>query len=461
MTRLRLTGVLVVALAAAAPQVAHANGRFPATVDVHFKPGDHTVRSLQVTWGLLQTEDDGATWHWMCEDAIGFGGVYDPDIAYTPTGALIATTTSFERGLSLTRDHCAWAPAPPDLGTAGAATFVSQVEVGPDGTIFATAAIVGDSHVYVSHDDGASFQVLSNPGGGVDWWESMKVAPSLLAGNQTRIYLSGYTFLSLPNSGPFKKRRMFRSDDSGVTWTELTVTPFHFTHCILPDLQIAEVSPTDPDLVFARVTKVNCLGIGDDIYRSPDKGVTWTKVFSSGDDVTGLVVRRSGQVVLAERLTGVHLSSDGGATFGASLPDSPEIDCLRERDDGLLFACGKNYPPANMALGTSEDAMTWTPVLTYADVDDAYPGCATGTTQRDVCFDNRWCAIACQYGIPDQACQPCDVFPPDAGPTAPDAGPEPADKPSCCSAGSPQSALLLGLLVAAPLARRRRRPRRE
>jgi MYXO-CTERM domain-containing protein len=465
MTRSRLVGGLVVAaaLAAAAPE-ARANGRFPATIDVVFKPGDHTKMSLQVTWGLLQTEDEGASWHWMCEDAVGFGGVYDPDYAYTSTGKLFATTTS-ARGLAFTDDHCQWDGAPAPLGGVSPATFVSQVEYGPDGAVYAAAATINDSQIYVSHDDGASFQVLSNPGGGVDWWESMVIAPTLLAGNQTRIYLTGYTFISLPNSGPFKKRRMFRSDDSGASWTELSIVPFQFSHCLLPDLQIAAVSPTNPDLVFARVTKVNCLGIGDDIYRSPDKGATWTKVFSSGDNVLALVVRQSGQVVLGERLSGIHLSDDGGVTFGAAVPNSPEIDCMRERDDGVLFACGKNYAPENMALGTSTDAITWTPILTYTDVDDAYPGCPEGTTQHDVCYATRWCCVVNQFGIGDPACEgicPTQVVPPDAGPggPAPDAGPsDPPDKPTCCSTGSPSSALLLGILVALPLVRRRRRVR--
>jgi hypothetical protein len=217
------------------------------------------------------------------------------------------------------------------------------------------------------------------------------------------------------------------------------------------------VSPTDPDLVFARVSKVDCLGIGDDVWRSPDAGATWTRVFSSGDDVTGLVVRRSGQVVLGEHLSGVHLSDDGGQSFSAALPDSPEVGCLHERDDGLLYLCGRGLPPETMALGTSTDAVTWTSILTYPDVDDAYPGCAAGTTQHDVCAGDRWCPTACQLGIPDSACEPCVAPPaPDAGPgdDDDDDGPGPG---GCCSAGSPRGSSLLALGIASLWFRRRRR----
>ena len=100
--------------------------------------------------------------------SIGFGGVYDPDYAYTATGRLFATTTS-TRGLAYTDDHCSWTGVDGPLGPQGGnpATFISQIEVGPDGTIFAAASSADDSHIYVSTDNGDNFTAISNPGGGV------------------------------------------------------------------------------------------------------------------------------------------------------------------------------------------------------------------------------------------------------------------------------------------------------
>lgn len=460
MHRARMAGLLAVAALAAGPGAARANGRFPATIDVLFKPGDHDVMSLQVTWGVLQTEDGGASWHWMCEDAVGFGegGAYDPDYLYTPSGALWATTNG-PLGVTFTTDHCTWNSAPAQLGGTIPAKFVSQIEIGPDGALYTTASTFDDSQLYRSTDNGASFVPISDPGGGADWWESLVVAPAALGNGQTRIYLTGYSFQQIPGGGPFlKKRFMYRSDDGGLNWTKLSTTVFRFDHGVLPDLQIMAVSPTDPDLVFARIKKANGLGIGDNIWRSDNAGASWTKVFESGDDVTALVIRQSGQVILGERLTGIHLSSDGGQTFGAALPDSPEVDCMRERDDQVLFLCGKSFAPESMALGTSTDAMTWTPILTFGQVEDAYPGCAAGTAQHDVCFANRWCCIADQFNIDDPCAAECDQFPPDAGPVTPDAGPgENPPKKTCCSTGTPEGALVLGIAVAVPLLLKRRR----
>jgi photosystem II stability/assembly factor-like uncharacterized protein len=456
-----MRAVLVgLALVLATAGVARANGRFPATVDVHFKPGDHQVMALQVTWGVIFTEDGGATWHWICEDAVGFGGVYDPDYTFDAEGNFYATTTS-TRGLASTHDHCVWNPAPAPLG-GDPATFVSHIELGPDDKIYALASTMQDTQMYTSSDQLTSDGAISNPGNGVSWWESMVAAPTALPSGETRLYISSYTYVPIPNTAEFfKKRRMFRSDDSGQTWTELSTQVFHFTHANLPDLQFIAVSPLDPDLVFAKVKKVNGLGIGDDIWRSDDAGVTWTKVFSSGDDVTALVPRLNGQVILAERLTGIHFSTDGGQTFGASTPDSPEVDCMRERDDGLLFLCGKDFEPANMALGTSSDGITWTSILTYKDIDDAYPGCPSGTDQHDVCYSNRWCCIVHQFGIPDDSCADECLGVVDAGPGV-DGGTGGGGGGGCCKGnkGSPDSAVVMGFVVVVPLGRRRSGRRR-
>jgi hypothetical protein len=448
MRKARLLPSLAAAALALAPGVALGNGRFPATIDVHFKPGDPDVIALQATWGLITTFDGGDTWHWSCEEAVGFAGIYDPDYQFTSTGLLFATTTTAD-ALRQTRDMCTWTPAAPPLGPDGAtpAKFVSQVAVGPTGAIFVATPyeLAPEPQIYRSTDDGVSWTPLSRPiAGTVDWWESMEIAPTLLAGSQTRIYATGYGFV-----GPDKVRYLVRSDNGGATWTDLGVDEFTFNH-ENADLQIAAISPTDPDLVFARVYRVNN-AIGDDIYRSDDAGVTWVRVFQSADDVTAVVVRESGQVVVTTGLSGVHVSADGGQTFGASIDDT-KVQCLKERDDQLLFVCGVSFPPDNMGLGTGTTVGDWTSILTFADVTDAYE-CAGGTTQQDVCYDLRWCATACQFGITAPECS-CGF---DAGVVAPDAGIDAPPGKTCCGTGDPSSAALLALLVAAPLARRRKR----
>jgi hypothetical protein len=443
---------LAAAVVALAPAAAHGNGRFPATIDVHFRPGSADTIALQATWGLITTTDGGATWHWSCEEAVGFGGVYDPDYEFTPSGLLLATTTA-RGGLQLTRDMCTWSSAPPPLGPAGdddPGIFVAQIEVGPGGVIYAMASTGSDARLYVSSDDAASFSPRSDPPpGNVDWWESFVAAPTLLQpGDRTRLYLTGYDL----GQGGIKTRHLLRSDDSGATWVTLPTEAFTFGGDGA-DLQVVAVSPSDPDLVFARVFQASGNTIGDHVYRSTDAGASWTRVFTSGDHVSAVVVRGGGQVVLATALSGVHASSDGGATFGPAVAELP-VNCLKERPaDGLLFACGDALQPAYTALATASDPATWTRLMDYRDIDDAY-ACAAGSDQHEVCRVLRWCNVVCQFGIGDPACQPCEGQVVDAGdePLLP-----PGRRCGDCSGGRPDTLALLVALAAVPRWRRRRR----
>ncbi len=437
-----LTGAVV--LAAAAP-AAHANGRFPQAIDVRFKPGDDQVYGLQATFGFLLTRDGGQSWRWLCEDAVGFGGVYDPDYAFTSTGLLLATTTS-KFGLRLTRDYCSWDQAPAALNN----TFVSQVEVSPDGTIFAAAADPADSQLYVSTDDGVSFTARSNPGQPGDWWETLDVAPS----NPSVVYLAGFRL-----TGQDKTFLLLRSDDAGASFTARPVTDFTFGGSG-SDLQIAAVSPTDPDLLYARVFHASGVSIGDDIYRSTDGGASWTRVFQSGDDVTSVVFRSSGQIVLTTRLSGIHVSADG-TTFGAAIA-SPPAHCLRERG-ATLYLCSNGFIPDNLGLGTSTTTTGWVSQVVYASLDGALD-CADGTVQHDVCEVQRWCGLVCQLAI--DGYPECDPMCPgpaiDAMPSSDGADNVTPPGDDCCNVGGgPAGAALISVLVAVPLVWRRRRARRR
>jgi hypothetical protein len=57
---------LIVALAAAAG-TAEANGRPPQSVKLEFRPGSEQQMLLGVTFGLMVSNDDAATWRWICE----------------------------------------------------------------------------------------------------------------------------------------------------------------------------------------------------------------------------------------------------------------------------------------------------------------------------------------------------------------------------------------------------------
>src|SRR5262249_347167 len=131
---------------------ASANGRAPGTSTIHFRRGMEQDVVAGMSFGLLVSHDGGGTWTWMCEEAIGYGGTYDPDYELSLTGALFATTFM---GMKVRRDECTFEPT--------GSKFVSAVTQGPDGRLYYGAADSpgpgnpGDAKIYHSANDGMTW----------------------------------------------------------------------------------------------------------------------------------------------------------------------------------------------------------------------------------------------------------------------------------------------------------------
>src|SRR5687768_15370393 len=92
----------VLAVAVGGVPDASANGRFPAQQDILFQPGKPSTIYAPVTFGLMVSTDDGASFRWVCEEAIPYGGKFDPDYVASASGKLWATTYD---GTRVTTDH--------------------------------------------------------------------------------------------------------------------------------------------------------------------------------------------------------------------------------------------------------------------------------------------------------------------------------------------------------------------
>ncbi|MEZ4361123.1 MAG: sialidase family protein [Kofleriaceae bacterium] len=431
---------VAIALALAAAPRALANGRSPASVSVHLREGSTTDLAIWTTWGFLIRRGT-AGFQWMCENALKVGGSFDPDLIFRADGSIFAT--SFE-GLLVNHDSCVFEAT--GLGS----KFISSVAESPDGAIYAAAGEPMDSKIYRSVDGGVSFPVVAEPGANGDWWESLEVARRPLPASSTtyRVYLSGFRV-----AGGVKTHLMRRSDDNGATFLTLPIPQAGTT--ISSELEIAAVSPSDPDLVFTRVTYATGEVIGDRIYRSPDGGQTWTPVLDVDDSVPGFVVRANGEVIAASATKGTWRSTDGGLTF-VPQATSLQTQCLVERADGTLFACAQNFDPDNMAVGSSTDGTTWTKVFRFSETTGPLD-CAVDSLQCSVCQLMSWCALREQFGI---AADPTTCAEPGIDESVCSGGPpkpEPMDGAGCCGAGNGPGSLLLALGLAGLLARRRRR----
>jgi photosystem II stability/assembly factor-like uncharacterized protein len=418
----RTQGMTVAAamLASAAAMLAardsHANGRPPATTNVRFQPDDTETIYLPVTFGLLVSSDGGESFRWVCETAIGYGGTFDPDYAIDADGAIYATTF---KGLRVSRDQgCTWETL--DDGISPTA-FLSEVEIGPDGRVWApTSTGQGPNDVFVS-TDGTSF-VSSNLPVEKDWWISIRTTPA----DVNRLYVSGFT---PPQGSDIPAQALLRrSDDGGQKWTELSVDGFTFGD--QPRLYVVGVSPMQADVVFARAVAA-VEPFGDALYRSQDAGVTWEKKIEFNDTLSAFHIRPDGQTVIAATVNGcpgdsdplakgcVQISHDGGVTW-ALAAEQPRLACLDERSDGTLFGCGANWEPDNFSLGSSTDGESWEKVYRFSETAGPLE-CESGTEQAE-CAALTWPGLCEMFGI-------C-VRGPDAGPP-----PEMSDG-GCCSVES-------------------------
>jgi hypothetical protein len=410
-----------------------ANGRYPATTSVHGRPADPQSIYLAATFGLLISHDDGAHFYWICEEAIGYGGTFDPKYRIGPTGTLFATTFN---GLSISRDQgCTWAYA----GGVIAGQWIDAVDVASNGAVWAATSTGGmPNDVFLSHDDGATFASV----GLLDdraWWKSVVAAP----GDPQRVYVGGYTVSREPAIVLF-----YRTDDEGVGWTPLPTDEIALAAA--PSFLFEAVDPKNPDVVYGRSVGVNP-PVGDRLYRSDDAGLHWTSILDTTDSITGFVIRSDGSLLAGTIADGVHLSTDRGMTW-TTPAQQPKMACVSERSDGTLLACGANWKPDMFALGRSADGQQWAPVMRFGDIT-APLACPAGSVQRDTCEAKKWPSIREQFGIGT----------PDAGvPAMSDGGIAPPEEKGCCDGGAGAASAPLAAAVAMILVgltrRRRSRP---
>lgn len=466
----RLAGIAAIAAVALSSSPAGANGRFPATVNIRFHPTDPDFFLVPATFGLLLTRDGGASFQWVCELAIGYTGTYDPDYVIAENGDIYATTFD---GLRVSHDQgCSWEAVGPPLD---ADKFISQIERGPDGRIWAVTSSGGDNNMVYVSDDGGTFRGVLGQSDYeprpkvVDptWWLSIATTPA----DVNRVYVSGY----YPGS-PARAilRRKSTADDS--LWEDLPLDDIQFGEAN-PFFYLVGVSPSNPDIVFGRAVGV-VEPIGDALYRSIDGGEHWTKVLGFQQTMNAFAFRSDGQTVIAgstRPCEGEVESTDKGCvriSGEAGAPDSwtateaqPQMACVGERSDGSLFACGYNFAPDYFAVGRSaNDGQSWDTVFRFVNfVDDPQANapleCASDTVQASTCVATQWPQTACndlQLDLP--MCMASD-----AGPVAAaDAGPgEDGDGGGCCraSGAAPTGRALPALLVVLGLLWMRRRRR--
>ncbi len=425
--------VLALVLAAG---VAHANGRPPLTNGVFFRPGDPHSLYVRSTFGLLISHDDGCTFDWVCEQNVGYGGMFDPKYAIATDGTIFATTFT---GLRVSRDGgCSFS-------NTGPAIWIDALDIGPTGEIWMGTAESGQPNdIYSSTNNGTDFTSKGMQSPSI-WWKSVKVAPS----SAQRVYISGYQVAgALPDGGQMPPTaHLLRSDDDGAHWTPSPLTGVMYGST--PVVIVAAVDPQNADLLYM-ISIGAAPPNGDRLYRSTDGAMTWTEVLSTTDPIRDVVIRDAQTVLAATQMGGSFVSTNAGISF-SPMNAPPQLECLGKAPDGTLIGCGANWEPDFMAVAKSADGQAWQKVWRFVEIHGPLQ-CPDGTAEHDTCQLGYWDGLKTQFAANGPTCGAnagSGTWPP-GGVTPPGGDPPPKKKSGgCCDAGegAPVGALWAFALV--------------
>ena len=369
-----LSLLTIVTLAALYPTGdARANGRFPqAQAIAGAAPSDPAAAKpesplfLRTTFGVVVTRDDGATWRWICEQALGFSGTWDPPLAVTKDGRL---WVGLSDGLRVSKDGCDAEEAPAlhgdvvaDLTTTPAGDEVVAITATPNqpsGLAWIDAASGGKGT--------AVRQRI--PVDGIKL-ETVEVVPA----RRTRAYLTGHPI----GRGP--RPHLFRADRGGAIVEIASKFP------VDARLFIAAIDPKDEQRILLRALHVD----GSDVLLSTDGGKTFRSVLHMKASMFGFAKSDDGKTYWAgsgDPAEGVWRSQDRGATWQPMA--KVRVYCLHARG-AELFACSDPYGPSAFAVAVSRDGGgTFTSLRSFTDIAgpiacDAGAGTACGEKWPEV-----------------------------------------------------------------------------
>jgi hypothetical protein len=440
------------------PGRARADGALPASLGI-IVPADRPQQiALATTFGIILSEDGGASWLWTCEQqATTMGYLYSG--GPPPRDRIYGLSP--EEGLSFSDDGtCSWQRASGALDTSIASDYFVD-RSNPD-RVLAIAATrddmgnIGPQMLFASADGGTTFgatPLYTAPA------SSYVVGVEIAKSDPNVVYIAMYGY-------PGRHPALVRSSDGGATWTSTSVEAGLGAN----ETRILAVDPDDPNLLYLRVIAAG----REELWVTRDGGATVTLGASVPNGSLSAFSRLASGTVLVGALTNLSgggmtglgfRSTDHGQTFVPwTLCPQPRIEGLAERD-GVLYLAGKVYSDG-FALATSTDeGATIVPLSTYDQVRGikACPGLDCSSACQLAGSQGVWSNDVCTGALLDGG-----VLPPGPGPAVcpPDAGADAAAPPPggsgcrCEAAGAGRRGggplVTLALVVAFAAARRRR-----
>jgi hypothetical protein len=387
--------------------VAHANGAFPDEFSVHFPaPFPHRMY-IGANFGLIVSEDDGATWRYACEPwitAMSNAALSGTNVSFyqvTADGAVIAQAVEVTRSGD---DACTWPPAAGDV----VGQVVTDLFPDPNDPTFVVAivAISSGSYLIASHDGGQTFvgPPLYTTGNLLTAIEISRSSPGTMYATSIALQGTGSSLL--------------KSTNSGATWTSVSIPTDSATQPL-----ILAIDPVDSDTVYLRVVGA----ITDSIVVTTNGGQSFQSLITINDQFSSFLRATDGTLYAGTLDGSLYVLPPGATTFASH--SGPHFRCLGQRPgESRIFACG-DMSRDGFSLGYSDDdGGTFTRMMNFTDIQ----GPLTCSPVATNCVAH-WMRIQEVLGIYDGG-----PVAPDAGPGPPDAGPGgtdagPVNKSSSCA----------------------------
>lgn len=340
---------------------------------------------LATTFGLVFTEDAGATWNYTCEVTMltdnGFRYVLGPPSLAADAGALAGDRifgVSLE-GAPVSGDGaCTWtlgAFPPGDPTDPTNPTLASDVFPDPSdpARVFAVAvpgAPAGAAGaIYRSMDGGVTYAGPSfTPSAGAS-----TTGVEVSASAPDAVYVTWDQAAGAP--------RLSVSDDGGDTWTTLDLSGS--LGAVKPYL--AAIDPVDPLTVYLRVVTVaGAAAPFEGLAVTNDGGSSWSvPLMIAGGTLDGFIRRADGTLLAVGATPGqpstLFQSSDGGRTFTpAVLPY--HVSGLAQQGETLFLATSE-YMDLVSLVSSTDGGQTWSSRLRLRNIQGikacVYASCKT------------------------------------------------------------------------------------
>jgi hypothetical protein len=304
---------------------------------------------LVTNFGLVSTEDGGATWTWSCEqDTNALGVLYQ--LGPAPRRRLFAVAN--QQVVFSDDATCSWQIA------GGMLAGPSVTDVFPDPVnadrVLAIGSAAGVYAVFESADGGATFGAMRLQGAAGELVTSVESARS----DPRVVYVA--------SMGAGQSPRLARTGDGGASWTMNDLTAD-----LGPGLpRIIAVDPADPDTVILRWSST---AGGEAIAVTHDGGTSALKTLSIDHYFTSFTRMPDGALVLSAvaavspaQKSGLFVSHDGAASFQEN-DAVPGVLAVAQRG-GVLYGATDNFGDGYALGASSDEGVTWQPVVRFDQI---------------------------------------------------------------------------------------------